>query len=776
MPQENTHGDNVARDKIGKQTIMGGGSTYNDNPTFIINKDAEAPRLLTTPPFNTEVFIGRQPDLDAIEADYQQQNRLLVLVNGEGGIGKTTLAAKYWYAHEARYRHLAWVYSDTGIGAALVTLREVLGVQFDPHDTLEQQVQRMAGALIQLEKPCLLVFDNANNAADLKQYYALLNQLGQCNIHILLTSRVPKVAGMHVHAVKPLTEAQAIELFRYYYEGIRDEELPLLRDILKALGYNTLVLEVLAKNMAVTNRYAQRYTLDDLLRDLQGKGLLALKNKTVQVMYGSDTLREATPTEIIGAMYDLAQLDEQERYLLSNLSVLPAENIPYTLLNTLLGVDDDRLETPLGSLEEKGWLEYQKEDNSFKISPVVQGVTREKNAERLLENCRVMVKILLRGLNDDNRHTDNYRQAEVYARMGEVVIQAIHNPVHNLGVLCQNIGNFHIDTGNLNMAMSAYQKMSDIRTKQCAAYPNNEVFKRGLAISYEKLGSTYTKLGNLQQALKFFEERNKMSQELYNDYPNNMNFKNGLAISYEKLGSTHSALGNLQEALKFFEERNKMSQELYNDYPNNVNFKNGLAISYEKLGSTHTALGNLQEALKFFEERNKMSQELYNDYPNNVNFKNGLAISYERLGSTHTALGNLQQALKFFKEYNKLEKELYNDFPNNVNFKSNSAISYEKLGSTHTALGNLQQALKFFEEYNKLEKELYNDFPNNVNFKSNSAISYERLGSTHTKLGNLQQALKYFEDETQLFEKLYNDYPTNVNFKNGLAISYEKLG
>lgn len=292
------------------------------------------PRLLTNPPFNTDLFIGRENDLNDIEAQYQDHNRLLVLVNGEGGIGKTTLAAKYWYAHSDRYKHLAWLYADAGIGAALVTLKGALGVDFEQDDDFDAQIRRITEAINNLDTPCLLVFDNANNATDLKKYYTTLHQLPNC--HILLTSRVSQVANMKVHKVLPLTETEAVTLFKYYYPALPDTDLPMLHDVLKAVGYNTLVTEVLAKNMAVFNRFSVRYILADLLHDLQAKGLLALKNKTVAVVYGSNILREAEPKDIIAAMYDLSSLNDAERYILSNFAVLPAENIAYALLATLL--------------------------------------------------------------------------------------------------------------------------------------------------------------------------------------------------------------------------------------------------------------------------------------------------------------------------------------------------------------------------------------------------------------------------------------------------------
>jgi MinD-like ATPase involved in chromosome partitioning or flagellar assembly/Flp pilus assembly protein TadD len=737
-------------------------------------KELVIPRFLTNPPFNNDFFIGRETDLKAIETNYQQNNRLLLLVNGEGGMGKTTLAAKYWYANENRYKHLAWLYAEHGIGAALLNLASSLGVGFASADNETTQIARITETINNLETPCLLVFDNANDATDLERHYSTLRKLSKC--HIILTSRVRKMGDLKVYAVRPLAQEEAVQLFRYHYPKLTEAELPLLYDILKAIGYNTLVTEVLAKNLAAFNRFSTQYSLADLLHDLQSKGLLALKNKTVKMIYGSDNLHTTAPSDIISAMHDLSSLSDEERYLLSNLAVLPPDNIPFELLKTLLGVKDDSLDAPLSNLEEKGWIEYRESDSSFKISPVVQETTRVKNEERLLADCRILIKVLIEGLNDDKRHTDNYKQSTIFAHLGETVIHAIPMPDDDVATLCQNIGDFHNDTGNLNQMMAAYEKMLEIQTKLLEIEPNNANFKNGLAISYEKLGETHSNLGDFEKALNLFGVEAELFKDLYTAYPNNVSFKNGLAISYEKLGSTHSNLGDLDNALALFELEATLFKELYESFPNNLSFKNGLAISYSKLGDTHSSMGNLDKALTYFEERNILTKELYEAYPNNISFKNGLAVSYSKLGETQTVLGNLDTALTFFENETTLFKELYAAYPQNVVFKNGLAISYSKLGNTHRSLGNLGKALAFLEQENALALELYENYPNNVMFKNGLAISYSKMGETYSSLGNLDKALTFFEKSISLSEELYSAYPSNISFKNGLAVSYSKLG
>jgi hypothetical protein len=289
-------------------TINAGGNvTIGD--TYIQYPDRQIPRFLTQKPFYTEFFIGRDPDLAAIETDYTEQKRLLVLVNGEGGMGKTTLAAQYWHLHEARYTHLAWVFADSGVGNALLSLAVNLGIQFHLQDDEKAQIRRITEGVNNLAEPCLLVFDNANNADDLEKYMGTLRRLSNC--HILLTSRVTALADVPVHRVLPLKTDFAVQVFTKHYpkyategagSGKVDNSPNLLHNLLHAVGYNTLVIELLAKNLAVFNKFQTQYPLQSLVTDLQERGLFGVQGKAVKTLYQADTLRTETPDRIIATL------------------------------------------------------------------------------------------------------------------------------------------------------------------------------------------------------------------------------------------------------------------------------------------------------------------------------------------------------------------------------------------------------------------------------------------------------------------------------------------
>jgi tetratricopeptide (TPR) repeat protein len=692
-------------------------STFN-NPVFNNYGDKKIKKFLGSLPIFPDVFIGRKSKLEEIRENLNNhtENNCLLLVNGDGGIGKTTLASVYYHHYSEKYQHLIWVVAEQGIKNALLGLATSLQLQFEQNTPEEAQIEQVMLVLANLKTPTLLVIDNADTLDDLENaYFSWLRRYPQ--VHILITSRVnfPDINQVAVDVLEP---ADAKQLFLEHYPAHQSHEDELLEQILEAVGYNTLVIELLAKNLSNFNdELEQEYSLKNLLEDVTESLLKLSKSEKIRTDY---KLQHASTEEIIEAMYDISTLSEAEKSLLSVFAALPAINIPYRDLKELL-TDKNKLNKTAKSLAQKGWIDYDDTQQSFKCTVLVAGVARKKNAQNLPQDCKTLISSLTDKLDYDTGGNliSPYQKAITYVYYGEALCSLpTLIRTENLGILMERIGNF------------------------------------------------YQVYGNIDKALKFFSDYNQLKKELYEEQPTNVGFKNGLAISYEKLGETYTALGDLDKALKFFSDETVLFEELHQEHPTNVGFKNSLAISYSKLGETYTALGDLDKALKFFNNYNQLKKELYEEHPTNVGFKNGLAISYSKLGETYTTLGDLDKALKFFNNYNQLEKELHTSNPSNVNFKNLLAISYQFLGNTYTALGDLEKALKFFNNYNQLEKELYEEQPTNVGFKNGLAISYSKLGGFfRDKMNNPKEAKKYFEQARDLWGELVRDFPAYVEFQ-----------
>jgi hypothetical protein len=95
-------------------------STLN-NPLFNYG-EKEIPKHLGTLPFPPELFLGREDDLAQVHQKLFGSENVLLLVNGEGGIGKTTFASRYYHRYADGYSHMASVFAEKGLAEALLVL------------------------------------------------------------------------------------------------------------------------------------------------------------------------------------------------------------------------------------------------------------------------------------------------------------------------------------------------------------------------------------------------------------------------------------------------------------------------------------------------------------------------------------------------------------------------------------------------------------------------------------------------------------------------------
>ena len=225
-----------------------------DNITYVTNgKKIDIPHLLTNNiPSNADHILGRGEELNAITA-YLAQHKPTVLVNGIGGIGKTSVAVKYMATFGNQYKHLAWLTVQSSLTEAFtndITLLKSLHIEQDVRQLIENQRLTDAFKLVvhqlnTLDKT-LVVLDNANNFEDLVAYKSLFDT-AKC--HYLITSRTQPQEWAFVH-IDALPEADAVALFRKLAPSVQTTD-EALKSLLSKLFYHTLLIELVAK--AVTN-------------------------------------------------------------------------------------------------------------------------------------------------------------------------------------------------------------------------------------------------------------------------------------------------------------------------------------------------------------------------------------------------------------------------------------------------------------------------------------------------------------------------------------------
>ena len=349
------------------------------------------PKELTLyiPRTHPEDIIGRESDLDQLHKALHTEKRVVV-VNGIGGIGKTTLAQAYVSRYYDAYQHILWITQESDdIARDFVNTPGLLrnfaldAMEAGPRLTFEELLRRLKTIR---DVPNLIVIDNGERS--LRQYRDLLP--GQPHWHLLVTSR-DSIPGFHRQSLGSLDEEQAVALFKKHYPHQTIGEAG-IKKLVKETGYHTLTIEIMAK-MAAVHRYDLPTLRKAIQKDLRANVEIPHSKKEGVIRKIGSYLRTS---------FTLSHLNQEEVWLLQQWICLPPEPIPYQLLRELLidekGPHAHTFSETLNSLSDKGWLQHNQAADSFTMHRIIAEVVRKERPVRL-EDVQHLLNTLSEKLN-----------------------------------------------------------------------------------------------------------------------------------------------------------------------------------------------------------------------------------------------------------------------------------------------------------------------------------------------------------------------------------------
>ncbi|WP_158861480.1 tetratricopeptide repeat protein [Lunatibacter salilacus] len=362
----------------------------------------------------TQYFLGREEELLKITEQLLQNGTLLI--HAEGGMGKTTVAAAFYHRsiRNKSYKTVAWLFCEQGTMKAIFELAHLLDLNFhgvSEKDRLLMIQHRLKG----MEEDFLLVLDNVED--DLTEFMMAFQGF---RWHVLVTGRGRlNWEGVQNYELPALSNPAAKALFKIHYQdssgtalesGAEFEEL--LEKLISAIGFNTLLIEIFAKQLREEfwGQEGERFGLREFLERLEMHGLYLEDNlETVNTNYAFYRRKTnlATTTDILDILHDFSKLDKHLNSLLINLALLPTGEHRVEVLYELFQPDSKRLfRSNLKKLYAKGWIGGDGSD-LFGMSPVIQDLAIKKHQERLWEEGKEMVE-RVRLLIEEEPDKDNF--------------------------------------------------------------------------------------------------------------------------------------------------------------------------------------------------------------------------------------------------------------------------------------------------------------------------------------------------------------------------------
>lgn len=529
------------------------------------------PRILTAKPaLAPEEYLDREEKRVVLKK--LEENDKLVLVNGLGGIGKSTVCRKIFHEMaEMGDRTLAWiVYNEKD-------LKEDFKRQiFYPPEGPDWDKKFTQFLQQDIEKKAVIFIDNLNVSEEEEPF---LEKISNANCNIICTSRIKSYAHYEVVPVHFFTIDDCVQLFYNYYKLEYDYER--IVSIIKRAGRHTLVIEILGK---IGN--AEEYTLQELQNELdkQGFDLAGI----VSVDAKEDTL--------IGHLcktFSLKRLNKEQKAILYCLAVLPVQRIPVRMKKWLKLPNNYNI----NYLVKYAW--FSKDEKGFYMHPVVKEVVK-----RMVEPQQDALCTLLLGLEEELSYCENpvHEDAMPLISYVEAVLPLLDDTdiqpqlLYNISMLYGQFGEYKKALGYIEQCI----RMLVRRDKDL-----------------ELLGSAYNHKG----FICYYMYNDRMAEESYqNAYDIRKELGNkkafaqtatSLALLYQGMWKEHKDPES-REGKKLLEKSEHYQQDAIRIFEDIFHGKmhSNLASAYNNMAELQNSLKNYYKAEDYFKKAEKIRLQL----------------------------------------------------------------------------------------------------------------------------------------------------------------------
>ncbi|MEV0309649.1 FxSxx-COOH system tetratricopeptide repeat protein [Nonomuraea fuscirosea] len=698
--------------------------------------EVDAPPATVNVPGHQQVFVGRDDELAALRTALSASRPVVVAaVHGLGGIGKSTLAARYAAAHAGVFNPVWWITADTptGIRAGLAALAAALQPELAAALPLEALAER-ATAWLAGHEGWLLVLDDVTRPSDVTPLLART-----LTGRVLITSRLGQgwhPLGAQVQRLDVLDEAEALDLLT----RIAGPSVPWTpeegaTELVEELGGLPLAIEQAGAYLR-QNRLTPRAYLDLL------------------TAYPAEMLDQ--PAESGDARRTVARV---WRLTLDRLADVPPavdllrvlawyapESVPRDVLDGL--AEPPRLQRALGALAAYNMITL--DGPGIVVHRLVQAIARTPDPADPhrqapdIEAARTLAIALL-----DRAHPAEPDAPESWARWRALLphIDAAFDRTSpetdtvEAQRLLRATGFF------LNGQGAVDRSLTYLKRCLAAALRLHEADHPVVLNARAGLAYAYWTAEDLRQAIPLMEHNLAEEERILGaDHPNTLTSRNNLAGAYQ-------LAGDLGRAIPLFERTLADRERLLGaDHPGTLTSRSNLA------GACQLA-GDLDRAIPLFErtlaDRERSAGA---DHPDTLASRNNLAHALETAGDLRRAIPLLERTLA------DRERVLGPDHPDTLASRNNLAGAYRSAGDPGRAIPLFERTMADYE------RVLGPDHPGTLASRNNLAAAYRSAGDPGRAIPLHERTLADRE------RVLGPDHPDTLTSRNNLAYAFESAG
>ena len=690
-------------------------------------------RIISTLPSVQSFFVGRDSEIEEIHGKLQEND--LLFVSGMGGIGKSELVKNYANRYKDSYDAIIFAPYVTDLVMLITDDKSVsiANVEMLQGEQLTEYYDRKLRKLKELcNERTLFIIDNYDTQEDPN-----FKAVQSLNCKKIITTRFDfadfNVSQIEIGTISARSDVNRI-FNEYYGKSLSEEDKTTVDKIIDLVDCHTMTVELLAKQMK-----SGRVTPQKMLEVLTKGGLGESGKEKINAAKDSKFVRQSA-YDHIRALFDISDLEENELYVLGNLSLIPHSGIFTEQFKVWCGLESYE---EINSLENEGWIRRNKEDDIISLHPVVSDIAFE-----LVKNESVNVEKLLCGITE-YMSSDEYDTVDFEKRKDMNVLSMFCAERINkcsietsaVADLLDRIANEVKGFGNLDLCYEFAEKAMRIRVNLFGDT------SKEAAKSYKSLGKIFRQRGDLKKSEELFLKSLEIRESVFGE------MNKATASSYSELGNLYRESGKLEKAeefcLKAMEIREAVCGEMNGD----------TATSYNNLGILYRNLGELEKAEEFYlkalEIRRNIYGEMYSD----------TATSYNNLGVLYKELGRFEKAEEFYLKALKTRKSIYGEM------YSDTATSYSQIGLLYKEQGQLEKAEEFYLKALNIRRSIYGEM------YSDTATSYNNLGVLYKELGQLEKAEEFYLKALNIRRNIYGElYSSTATSYNSLGALYKEQG
>jgi len=641
--------------------------------TKIIIEQEDTSRHLTTLPPKNDNFIGRVEDLQTIEEQLEDDS-IIYIVNGIGGVGKSELSCEYFHRNKHRYKSIAFMEftKDTSSIEELFYVKFKEQFNLNEDATLENIIRKLQG----LPSKNLLLLDNLESKEDFEKIRAL-----NTNFDLLITTRITDIEATHQLYLDTLNDEDAKELFLSIYN--QDENI---EDILEYLDNHPLFINLTARSLE-----KEYITLEELRDDIQNDNVYKIDSK-------DDKTFQQHLVDRFSKQF-IKEDNKELKELLQILAVFPSIEIDFKILEKSIG--KEKLRVKLQKLVERGWL--SKKENSYKLHQIIK-VFIQTDYPIEYKNITFIFENIAKYINPDDS-TLIVNKLDEYKPIIESFLNAYKGikDEYICGIL-DSITYLYYSSGKYKKALNVQHKSLYIRS---GVFGINSF---EVARNKYLLAIIYRDINQLDAALEHqIEAVNIQEKDIKNHFVS-------LALSYTQLGSVYSDKDELDKAL-FYQNKAITIQE-----ENEECHKADLSKTYNNIATVYQKKNDMDNALMYQKKALKIAEEVFPDNHGSI------AIGIGNISNIYKAQGKLLISLKYqLKAMNILENTLPNMHPILVRQYANLANIYLDLKECKKALTFYKKSLGILEQLEYKHPD-YNLLMQNLKFSELQIKKQKKAG------------------------------------------------